>query len=72
MDMAKIGHGVADGNNRQTLSDEDSKARALPVYVCARKMLRFFERHIKQGPVLKTEGVDGHDHVSLRGRVASY
>ena len=29
MDMAKIGPGVAGGNNRQTLTDEDSAGRAL-------------------------------------------
>jgi len=29
MDMAKIGPGVAGGNNRQTLTDEDAKGRAL-------------------------------------------
>jgi N-carbamoyl-L-amino-acid hydrolase len=29
MDMAKIGPGVAGGNNRQTLTDEDSEGRAL-------------------------------------------
>ena len=27
MELAKIGPGVAGGNNRQTLTDEDSKAR---------------------------------------------
>ena len=29
MDMAKIGPGVAGGNNRQTLTDEDSEGRHL-------------------------------------------
>ncbi|MDQ7070381.1 MAG: Zn-dependent hydrolase [Rhodobacterales bacterium] len=29
MDMAKIGPGIAGGNNRQTLTDEDSEGRAL-------------------------------------------
>jgi len=29
MEMAKIGPGVAGGNNRQTLTDDDAKARAL-------------------------------------------
>ena len=29
MDMAKIGPGVAGGNNRQTLTDEDAEGRAL-------------------------------------------
>ncbi len=29
MDMAKIGPGVAGGNNRQTLTDADAEARAL-------------------------------------------
>ena len=29
MEMAKIGPGVAGGNNRQTLTDEDSEGRAL-------------------------------------------
>ena len=29
MDMAKIGPGIAGGNNRQTLTDEDAKGRAL-------------------------------------------
>ncbi len=29
MDMAKIGPGIAGGNNRQTLTDEDAEARAL-------------------------------------------
>jgi len=29
MDMAKIGPGVAGGNNRQTLTDYDAKGRAL-------------------------------------------
>ena len=29
MDMAKIGPGVAGGNNRQTLTDADSKGRHL-------------------------------------------
>jgi N-carbamoyl-L-amino-acid hydrolase len=29
MDMAKIGPGIAGGNNRQTLTDEDSRGRAL-------------------------------------------
>lgn len=29
MEMAKIGPGVAGGNNRQTLTDEDGEARAL-------------------------------------------
>ena len=29
MEMAKIGPGIAGGNNRQTLTDEDSKGRAL-------------------------------------------
>ena len=29
MELAKIGPGVAGGNNRQTLTDEDSKARDL-------------------------------------------
>ena len=29
MEMAKIGPGVAGGNNRQTLTDDDAKGRAL-------------------------------------------
>ena len=29
MDMAKIGPGVAGGNNRQTLTDEDAEGREL-------------------------------------------
>ena len=29
MEMAKIGPGIAGGNNRQTLTDEDAKGRAL-------------------------------------------
>ena len=29
MEMAEIGPGVAGGNNRQTLTDEDSKGREL-------------------------------------------
>ena len=29
MEMAKIGPGIAGGNNRQTLTDEDGEARAL-------------------------------------------
>ena len=29
MDMAKIGPGIAGGNNRQTLTDEDARGRAL-------------------------------------------
>ena len=29
MEMAKIGPGVAGGNNRQTLTDEDAEGRAL-------------------------------------------
>ena len=29
MEMAKIGPGVAGGNNRQTLTDEDAQGRAL-------------------------------------------
>ena len=29
MEMARIGPGVAGGNNRQTLTDEDGEARAL-------------------------------------------
>ncbi len=29
MEMAKIGPGIADGNNRQTLTDEDAEGRAL-------------------------------------------
>lgn len=29
MELAKIGPGVAGGNNRQTLTDEDSEARNL-------------------------------------------
>ena len=29
MEMARIGPGVAGGNNRQTLTDEDSEGRAL-------------------------------------------
>ena len=29
MEMAKIGPGVAGGNNRQTLTDEDSEGRQL-------------------------------------------
>ena len=34
MDMAKIGPGVAGGNNRQTLTDEDAEGRALFRYWC--------------------------------------
>ncbi|MGI9486187.1 MAG: Zn-dependent hydrolase, partial [Geminicoccaceae bacterium] len=29
MEMAKIGPGIAGGNNRQTLTDDDAKGRAL-------------------------------------------
>ena len=29
MEIAKIGPGIAGGNNRQTLTDEDAKGRAL-------------------------------------------
>ena len=29
MEMAKIGPGIAGGNNRQTLTDEDAEGRAL-------------------------------------------
>ena len=29
MDMAKIGPGIAGGNNRQTLTDEDARGRDL-------------------------------------------
>jgi N-carbamoyl-L-amino-acid hydrolase len=33
MEMAKIGPGIAGGNNRQTLTDEDSEGRAVPALV---------------------------------------
>ena len=35
MEMAKIGPGVAGGNNRQTVTDEDSKGRHLFQSWCA-------------------------------------
>ena len=37
MDMAKIGPGIAGGNNRQTLTDEDSEGRHLFKSWCERK-----------------------------------
>ena len=60
IEMAKIGPGMAGGNNRQTLTDEDIEGRELfkqwrldagcSIGV-ARKIHAFFELHIEQGPI---------------------
>ena len=38
MEMAKIGPGIAGGNNRQTLTDEDAIDRPRPVPIAGAKM----------------------------------
>jgi hypothetical protein len=38
MEMAKIGPGVAGGNNRQTVTDEDAEGRAFPEMVRGRRL----------------------------------
>ena len=40
MDMAKIGPGVAGGNNRQTLTDEDAEGRELFKKWCLKENLK--------------------------------
>ena len=63
MEMAKIGPGVAGGNNRQTLTDEDAEGRRLFQAWCEAegmamgldKMGNMFARHEGADPSLPPE-----------------
>ena len=46
MDMAKIGPGVAGGNNRQTLTDEDAEGRELFKKWCLKENLKIAFRSL--------------------------
>ena len=68
MDMAKIGPGIAGGNNRQTLTDEDSEGRHLFKGWCEKegmklgldKMGNMFARHEGNDPTLPPIMVGSH------------
>ena len=50
MEMAKIGPGVAGGNNRQTLTDDDAKGRELFKSWCEKRRisngLRYYGKYV--------------------------
>ena len=68
MEMAKIGPGVAGGNNRQTLTDEDAEGRRLFQFWCEAegmtmgldKMGNMFARHEGTDPSLPPVMVGSH------------
>ena len=68
MDMAKIGPGIAGGNNRQTLTDEDSEGRHLFKSWCEKegmklgldKMGNMFARYEGADPTLPPIMVGSH------------
>ncbi len=68
MEMAKIGPGIAGGNNRQTLTDEDSEGRHLFKSWCEKegmtlgldKMGNMFARHEGTEPSLPPIMVGSH------------